>query len=181
MPSYNELVHRVDLYLRRKRAHSRLYAWLLPASLFREELWQWNRQSAATGAAWGVFWAFAPVPLQTIFAALSCIHRRGNVPLGVAFCWLSFPGYQMFAWPIQWWVGSRALEWIFPHLTSGATPSLIKRAVKRLPEGWEQVLTVLDGVNTRMLLPEFLLGCLLTCSGAALLTYVLFLNIRRRG
>lgn len=180
MPSYNELVHRVDLYLRRKREHSSLYAWLLPSSLFREELWQWNRRSAAMGAAWGVFWAFAPAPLQTIFATLCCIRWKGNVPLGVVCCWLSFPGYQILAWPLQWWVGARVLGWIFPHLTSGATPALIRRAVQEFPNGWERVQAELAEVDIPMLLPEFLLGCLLTCSGAALLTYFLFLNIRRR-
>lgn len=180
MISYNELVHRVDSYLRRKRESSALYAWLLPGTLFREELWRWERRGVAIGASWGVFWAFAPVPLQTIFAVLSCIRRRGNIPLGVAFCWLSFPGYQILAWPLQWWVGAGALGLLFPHLTSGATPALIRQAAVAIPEGWEQVRAVLGQVDINMLIPEFLLGCFLTCTGAALVTYGLLLCLWRK-
>ena len=77
---YNKLVQKVDAYLRKKRAASRLWAVMLPESLFRPELWLWEKSSVARGAAWGTSWALAPVPMQTIFAVLSSIRTRGNIP-----------------------------------------------------------------------------------------------------
>ena len=55
--SYNQLVTKVDTYLRGKRSGSRLWNALLPEKLFNPTLWLWEPQGVATGAAWGVFWA----------------------------------------------------------------------------------------------------------------------------
>jgi uncharacterized protein (DUF2062 family) len=122
--NYNKLVQKVDAYLRKKRAGSRIWAIMLPESLFRPELWLWEKHSVARGAAWGTSWALAPVPMQTIFAVLSSIRTRGNIPMSVLSCCISFPGYQLVAWPLQWYAGAVVLGWL--GLSSGVDMELIR-------------------------------------------------------
>ena len=68
---YNKVVQKVDAYLRRKRAGSRVWSLMLPERLFTPELWLWEPRSVARGAAWGTSWAIAPVPLATFAGAPS--------------------------------------------------------------------------------------------------------------
>lgn len=160
--SYNGLVRNVDDYLRQKRSTSRLWQVLLPEKLFAPELWLWEPRSVATGSAWGVFWALAPVPMQTIFAVLSSVWTRGNIPMSVLTCWISFPGYQVFLWPLQWWVGAWLLSSI--SLSSGVNMALIRNAAEAAPQGISAVLSVFGEVNMLLLGAELLLGCLVTCA-----------------
>ncbi len=105
--------------------------------------------------------SFAPLPLQTLFAAFACVWRRANLPVGIASCWVSVPGYQLIIWPIQWWVGAllfRAFGW-----GSGASFTLIGRAAREADKGWDAVLAPLREISLPLLAAEFLFGCLLTC------------------
>lgn len=175
--SYNDLVRKADASLRAQRDSSRILSAILPPRLFDEHLWLWERRSVAVGLGWGAAWAIAPVPLQTIFAALSCLWWRGNIPVAVAACWISFPGYQVFAWPLQWWVGSTILN----ALGSGShtTFETIRDAAVHLTEGWDAVLPALQGIELPLLVAELLLGCLVTCAAAGMLAYLLTLLVWR--
>lgn len=169
--SYNGLVRKVDDYLRKKRSTSRLWSTLLPEKLFSPALWLWEPRSVATGSAWGVAWALAPVPLQTIFAVLSSVWTRGNIPMAVLTCWISFPGYQVFIWPLQWWVGAWFLSAL--GISSGVDMELIRSAAQAAPQGFSAVLSVFGQVNLPVLCLELLLGCLVTCAALGSAVYCL--------
>ncbi len=160
--TYNALVDKVDAWIHDQRARDTLLGRLLPRSVFSPELWHWSRRGVAEGAAWGVSMAFAPLPMQTLFAALCCVWRRANLPIGIASCWVSIPGYQILVWPIQWWVGAllfRALGW-----GSGASFTLIGQAAQEADKGWEAVLAPFREISLGLLAAEFLFGCLVTCT-----------------
>ncbi len=167
--SYNQLVTKVDTYLRNKRSRSRVWAALLPERLFAPELWLWEQRGVATGAAWGVAWALAPVPMQTILAVLSSVVTRGNVPISVISCWISIPGYQVILWPLQWWVGAAMLGSL--SLSSGVDMNLIRMAAEAAPQGFSAVLDILGQINLWLLGSELLLGCMLTSAAAGGLVY----------
>ncbi len=175
--SYNELVDKVDHYIREQRARGTLLGRLLPRRIFAPRLWRWERAGVATGAAWGVACAFAPLPLQTLFAALACVWRRGNIPIGVVSCWVSVPGYQIFIWPLQWWVG--ALLFRMVGFGSGATFSLIARSARQFSNGWEAGIAPLREISLPLLAGEFIAGCLITCALLGLLVRGLILLIWR--
>lgn len=167
--SYNQLVTKVDIYLRTRRSKSRVWNALLPEKLFHPALWLWEPQGVALGAAWGVFWALAPVPMQTIFAILSSAATRGNIPISVASCWISIPGYQVILWPLQWWVGAALLGCL--SLSSGVDMNLIRSAAEAAPQGLSAMLNVLGQINLWMLGAELLLGCIVTSAAAGGLVY----------
>lgn len=65
-------------------------------SLFGEllhdpNLWHITRHSAAGGVANGLFWAFMPIPGQTILAAAVAIWCRINLPISLLGVWLTNP------------------------------------------------------------------------------------------
>lgn len=169
--SYNQLVTKVDTYLRTKRSKSRVWNALLPEKLFNPSLWLWEPQGVAMGSAWGVFWALAPVPMQTIFAVLSSVATRGNVPISVVSCWISVPGYQVILWPLQWWVGAALLSSL--SLSSGVDMNLIRTAAEAAPQGLDAILNVLGQINLWLLGAELLLGCIITSAAAGALVYSL--------
>lgn len=176
--SYNQLVTKVDTYLQNKRSTSRLWNALLPEKLFNPELWLWEQRGVAIGAGWGVFWAFAPVPMQTIFAVLCSAATRGNVPISVLSCWISFPGYQVILWPLQWWAGAALLGCL--GLSSGVDMELIRSAAAVAPQGMDAMLQVLGVVNLWILGIELLLGCIITSAAAGALVCGLIQLIWRR-
>ena len=176
--SYNSLVQKVDTYLRNKRSTSRTWSALLPEKLFTPALWLWEPRSVAVGSAWGVCWALAPVPMQTIFAVLCSIRTRGNIPMSVLTCWISFPGYQVILWPLQWWVGAWFLSSL--GLSSGVDMELIRAAAQAAPEGLSATLAVFGQGNLLILSLELLLGCLITCAALGASVYALIRLIWRR-
>ncbi len=160
--SYNELVDKVDAYIRNQRARDTLLGRCLPENVFSPPLWRWERRSVSTGAAWGVTMAFAPLPMQTLFAALACVWQRANLPVGIASCWVSIPGYQLLVWPLQWWLGAllfRALGW-----GSGASFPLIGEMAAAADKGWDAILAPLREISLPLLAAEFLFGCLVSCT-----------------
>ena len=176
---YNKLVQKVDAYLRKKRAGSRIWAVMLPESLFRPELWLWEKRSVARGAAWGTSWALAPVPMQTIFAVFCSMRTRGNIPMAVLSCCISFPGYQLVAWPLQWYAGAIILSWI--GLSSGVDMELMRNCSSViLSEGWGNAIELLGQVDLLMLCVEFLIGCAATCTLTGALAYSLVMLLWRR-
>lgn len=175
---YNKLVQKVDTYLRNKRAASRAWAILLPERLFTPELWLWEPRSIATGAAWGASWAFAPVVLQMVFAVLCCIRTRSNIPISVLACCISFPGYQVIVWPLQWYVGALLLRPL--GIGSGISMELMTQAAEAALQGWSAIMEILSHVNLLMVCVELLLGCLITCTFIWVCTYSLVMLLLRK-
>ena len=167
--SYNSLVQKVDNYLRKKRSTSTLCRIMLPEQLFHPDLWLWEPRGVAIGSAWGVAWALAPAPMQTIFAVLSTMWSRGNIPMSVLTCWISVPGYQVILWPLQWYLGAVVLGSL--SIGSGVDMELIREAAEAAAGGLDAALAVLSQVNLLILCAELLLGCLISCAALWALVY----------
>ena len=93
-------------------------------------------------------------------------------------CWISFPGYQVILWPLQWWVGAWFLSSL--GLSSGVDMELIRAAAQAAPEGLSATLAVFGQVNLLILSLELLLGCLITCAALGASVYALIRLIWRR-
>lgn len=75
----------------RQRLHRDRWFRMLGRAMQNPSLWHLNRHSVARGMAAGLWWAFIPVPGQTLGAALFALRTRGNVPLAVAATWVTNP------------------------------------------------------------------------------------------
>lgn len=168
---YNKVVLKVDTYLRDKRNQSRTWELLLPEKLFNPALWLWEPRGVATGSAWGIFWALTPLPMQTLFAVLSSVFTRGNVPMSVLTCWVSLPGFQIIFWPFQWWVGAAMLSSF--SISSGVSMEMIRNTAEAAPHGLQAMLDILGQINLWVLGGELLLGCLITCTTCSAVIYSL--------
>ncbi len=110
--------------------------------------------------------------MQSLFALLSALRFRANIPIAFASCWISFPGYQLILWPLQWWVGHEILTSM--HCGSGLSAETVKEAAHLAMDGQTEAIYPLLGA-------ELLLGCLVTCSSASLAVgYVLYFIFSRR-
>lgn len=164
---YKTLMRRVRFYLIQERRKKTRMGRMLSARVFDEHLWKWEKRGVATGAAWGAACAIAPVPMQSLFGVAACLWRKGNIPVAILMAWISFPGYQVFAWPVQWWVGSVIFAWLgLPG--SGATLGLVKDSAMKVPacvESWnfDGLLQPLQHVHFGWAIAEFAFGCVVTC------------------
>lgn len=64
---------------------------ILGDQIHNPNLWHLNRHSAAGAAFIGVFCAFLPMPFQMFLAALLALWFHKNLPLSIAFVWVSNP------------------------------------------------------------------------------------------
>jgi uncharacterized protein (DUF2062 family) len=80
--------------------------------VFNRQLWIPCRDSVATGAAIGAFFAVLPMPGQSIAAALATMKCRGNVPFAVGVCFLSNPFTNIPIWSGQLWLGNLIQKYI---------------------------------------------------------------------
>lgn len=173
--NYHNLTRRVRYYLLREKRKKSFTGKFLPRRIFDRQLWAWDERGIAVGAGWGAAWAIAPVPLQTLFAIASCVWRKGNIPVGVLMCWLSFPGYQVFVWPVQWKLGSLLLSWCGD---SGASLQIVAQCAESISiaceaGGWEAVCEPMLHVRLGWLAAELLLGMLASCAASGLLCYAI--------
>lgn len=167
--SYSSFIRRTDDYLRRKRDQSRLWRYLLPEQIFIPELWLWQPGNIAVGTAWGIFWAIAPVPMQSIFAILCAMWHRANIPVALGACWISFPGYQLIVWPAQWWLGHALLT---PFgLESDFSLRMARDTVQAILNKPISVACADIGAQLPTIATELLVGCLVSCSASAILVY----------
>ncbi len=169
--SYNKLVIKVETYLTERRNAGK-WERHLPERIFDPHLWLWEKRSLRVGAAWGACMALAPLPLQSFFAALCCIWSRGNVPVGILACWISVPGYQIIAWPLQWVLGAWVCVLLL-GMDSGASIDLVAQTAKAAPEGLDAMLHLLGGINIELFCAEFVIGCILSCALIWLFFYIL--------
>lgn len=169
--SYNKLVIKVETYLTERRAAGK-WERHLPERIFDPHLWLWENRSLRVGAAWGACMALAPLPMQSFFAALCCIWSRGNVPVGILACWISIPGYQIIAWPLQWTLGAFFCQLLLGY-DSGASVNLVASTAKAAPQGLDAMLQLLGSVNIELFAGEFILGCILSCAMIWLFFYLL--------
>lgn len=56
-----------------------------------QDVWRFSCYSSARGVAIGLFWAMIPIPMQTIFSALTAIWLKANLPLAIIFVWVTNP------------------------------------------------------------------------------------------
>lgn len=61
------------------------------SSILSHNIWHLNRRSASRAVFIGLFWAFIPMPLQTVPSAFFCILWRANLPVTLALVWLTNP------------------------------------------------------------------------------------------
>lgn len=175
--NYSNFTRYATDYLHRKRSHSRLWNLLLPEQSFSAEILSRNPRSVALGAAWGVFWAIAPVPMQSIFAVYCAMRSRANVGIALIICWLTFPGYQIVVWPVQWWVGHQFLS-LFGAASDFSLNKAVQLSQNILKQPFPGTVTELGHVLPTVGV-ELLLGCLITCPLAALAVgMLLFLLFR---
>ncbi|EIJ42379.1 hypothetical protein BegalDRAFT_1492 [Beggiatoa alba B18LD] len=59
--------------------------------LHDDNLWHLNRRSLSGGMAIGLFFAFIPMPLQMLPAAIFAVLLRANLPLAVSLVWITNP------------------------------------------------------------------------------------------
>ncbi len=141
--------------IQRIRNHKNLR--FLGKRLHDPNLWHLNRRSASGAFGIGLFWAFMPVPLQTIPAAISAIVLRVNLPISVALVWLTNPltmapvfyiTYKLgsfllgrepehidFAWSMEWVRQSIGKVWQ-PFLLGSVTLSTIAGLVGYFALRW---------------------------------------------
>jgi len=67
------------------------YLQFLGSHLHSPNLWGFNRRSVARATAIGLFCAYLPIPFEMIPAAIGAILWRGNLPIALAWVWISNP------------------------------------------------------------------------------------------
>ena len=80
---------------------------LFGRTLLHRRVLHLNRHSTAWGVASGLFWAWIPLPVQTIGAVTTALLGRGNAPLAVAFTWVSNPLTWLPCYAFCYWLGVR--------------------------------------------------------------------------
>lgn len=126
-----------------------------------------HRRGVARGFAVGLFWAFMPVPGQSIFAAVSCIWLRVNVLVAMATTWITNPFTAVPIVLTAHWIGALILG---PGEAPPPSPDAVHAVdavdmftVDALREGWREL---------RALGAAFLLGSLVMSVVTAILGFV---------
>ncbi|MFO7858211.1 MAG: DUF2062 domain-containing protein [Ectothiorhodospiraceae bacterium] len=111
---------------------------ILGRHLTAPPLWHLNRASVASGTAIGVFFAFIPLPLQMLMAAVTAVIARANLPVSVAATWISNPftmapilffqyqiGLSFLDRPVRDWAFEPSLAWLWREVDHFWLPLLV--------------------------------------------------------
>lgn len=123
--------------------------------IFEPNLWHFNRHSLSFAALIGGFCCFLPIPFQMIPAVLLCIWIRCNIPVTIAFVWISnpitLPPMLYFAWHVGAWVlgieragppDEVTLEWFSQQVINGWQPLLLGSVICGSVTGITGFLTI---------------------------------------
>ena len=113
---YLWLVRRAYRALRHPRLRHRDWWQAITQALFERHLWMPCRDTVATGLTIGMFFALVPLPMQMIFAGVTAMRLKSNVPIAMAACWLSNPVTNVPLFLAQLWFGNRIVEITGIHL-----------------------------------------------------------------
>ena len=106
--------------------------------LLNPDLWHLNRYSVSWAVSVGLFVAFIPVPFQMLLAAAGAIVIGCNLPIAVAFVWVSnpitlaplfFAAYKFGAWllhePARMVKFEISIDWLLTGLSAIWQPFLL--------------------------------------------------------
>jgi uncharacterized protein (DUF2062 family) len=136
-----------------------------------------HRRGVARGFAVGLFWAFMPVPGQSIFAAVCSVWLRVNVVVAMVTTWITNPFTAVPFVLTAHWIGALIIG---PHAApppeTVALGSVDLFSLEALREGWREL---------RQLGAEFLLGSMVLATvsaalGFAALNWFWLWSVRRR-
>lgn len=125
---YLWLVRQSFRTLRHRRMRHRPWWRKLTKPLFDRHLWKPCRDSVASGATIGSFFAVMPMPAQSLAAALVAMRCKGNVPFAVGFCFLSNPFTNVPIWSAQLWLGN-----FIQHHVPVPMPAILSKMEATLP------------------------------------------------
>ncbi len=143
--------------------------WIAPfAKYLRDEnLWHFNRESVARGAAVGMFFGLIVPAIQTLFAVALAIPLRANVPISAAMTFITNP----FTTPAIYYGAYRLGHWILsdPNAASGAEALQMLEQAKldAAANGWWS--TIFHWMGT--VGPSLFLGLAILASVCAVLSY----------
>jgi hypothetical protein len=122
-----------------------------------------HRRGVARGFALGLFWAFMPVPGQSIFAAVCSIWLRVNVLVAMATTWITNPFTAVPIVLAAHWIGAAILG---HAATPPPPPDAVVQAellsLERLQQVW---------LDLRALGAAFLVGSFVLAIGSALVGF----------
>lgn len=170
---YRKLVRKVRTYLRKEQRKNSFWSRFITEKAFCPSYWKWQRQSVSIGAGWGAAFAISPLPMQTIWAMLSCVWKKGNIPIAVLAALLSPPGFAFVSIPSQWLFGTWLLSFT-PIESSGLSFEVVKNTVG---EALKQVsFSPLKAITSEIgfwhLMLEFALGAVISCVVLGLFCYL---------
>jgi hypothetical protein len=86
------------------------YLQFLGRHLHSPNLWHFNRRSVARATAIGLFCAYLPIPFEMVPAAIGAIVWRANMPLSLAWVWISNPLTWIPLWGPAYLIGAWLLD-----------------------------------------------------------------------
>lgn len=122
----------------REHRHFRFMGQMFGERLHSPDIWSLTRRSVAGGVAVGVFFAALPTFGQMLFAAIAAIWFRVNLPVALAFTWVSNPltmppffyisyqlGSRLLGWPLEYKQFHLSFQWIYSVMHDIWLPLLI--------------------------------------------------------
>ncbi len=165
---YRQLMEKVKAYLKKEKAKNSFWSRFISERSFDPEYWQWHRRCISVGMGWGAFFAIAPVPMQSLWGALMCLWKRGNIPVAILCAWLSPPGSAMAVLPFQWYLGNKLFSLLGINV-SGLSYAAVKEAAGT--GTLKAFSALLSEVSFPLVAGELVLGALVSCSALGLLCY----------
>ena len=136
-----------------------------------------HRRGVARGLAVGLFWAFMPVPGQSIFAALSAIWLRVNVLVAMATTWITNPFTAVPFVFAAHWVGALILgAGPPPPPEAAAVSTLDLLSLDALRQAWDQALQL----GSAFLLGSLVIAVASSALGFVALNWFWLWSVRRR-